>query len=94
MRTFHQADKGAELNPALFTPEAVQTSVASPPPPQSFTPELRRSWGTSPCLAALLVPPSEKGSSSDLGSFERKHVRAVDVASEMVIQEALTVTHP
>ena len=45
-------------------------------------------------LALLMHHPVKRDLPQTWGSFERKNVRAVDVASEMVIQEALTVTHP
>lgn len=79
MRTLYQADRGAELKSCPF----------------HTTPELHpRAQDKSGVPPAWVPPALLMRLPCEQGSFEGKTVRAADVASEMVTQDAGTATPP
>lgn len=90
MRTLHQADRGAELKSCPFHTSCGVDNWGSHPTPE-LHPRAQEKWRVPPAWvppALLMRLPCEQG------SFEGKTVRAADVASEMVTQDAGTVTPP
>ena len=91
MTTFQQADEGSRrIKSCPSHPHGGVDNSGHPRQPGGS--RTRALPGAAPRPRMPGAPPKEKGLSSDLGSSERKAVRAADTASEMVTQASPTTT--